>query len=201
MQNDLHGLNERYAGGMRKRLFLLLVLLGVLSAGCMYSLRPFATDDCLDNTAPYIGQWIELDDESEWYFSEREHGITSLIYSEEGEPAQFEVRHYLLGKTHWIDLFPGKLEMPNGVQSGCYLPLHMLLRVKLGADTLQMWAVDLEYAMELLKTNPMIQYESVSDRTVLTSSSEEIESFLLEYGDDPALYEEEPFLLVRNPQK
>ncbi len=182
---------------MRKRLFLLLVLLAVFSLNCMYSLHPFATDDCLDQTDDIVGHWQAIDGESDWMFKADDPGTTTLIYTEEGGPAQFSVRHYLLGQTRWIDLYPSKLNLPNGVQNGCFLPLHMLMRLEAKPDTLLIWAVDIEAVTGMITEDADVQFESVADRTVLTSNSEAIEGFLLRRGAEEAMFDDEPMVLAR----
>ncbi len=97
----------------------------------------------------------------------------------------------------FLDVFPDKF--PSGEQdveklpllynAFFFVPVHMFVKVDLAGNQLKLWMTDDEKIAKLFEAEPTaVKYETVDDRPILTSSTKELQAFVLKHADDERLF-------------
>ena len=106
----------------------------------------------------------------------------------------------------FLDVFPDKF--PSGEQdveklpllynAFFFVPVHTFLKVDLAGNQLKLWMTDDEKIVKLFEAEPTaVKYDTVGDRPILTSSTEELQAFVRRHAGDDRLFANEMTLLRR----
>lgn len=200
---------------MKFKKVLFYLLAGTL-AGCVpvMSINPLYDEQTLTFDEKLLGTF-EADDET-WEFTRAEEPNTyQLIYTAESEDdpnvmrGLFEARLVNLKGWSFLDIFPQQGpwgEVPWGDNEELkraawpyniflMIPVHTFVKVEISESHLKIWLTDDYKFDELLKSDPnAVKQESVKGVPVLTSSTREIQSFVVKYADDSRLFSNENIL-------
>jgi len=93
-----------------------------------------------------------------------------------------------LGDMLFLDLFPGEnddLENVNELYRVHLVRAHLFIRVDELGEKLKLRFMDVDDVKELVKENPaVVKHETRDDEIILTADTEELQYFLLRYGDE-----------------
>jgi hypothetical protein len=165
---------------------------GLLLSGCFVrSLHPFlAISDAAFDPA-LVGTWQSQDENGK--------GKASITFTRAGEtgyeleyrdPEVAKVSRYkanlgAIGKNRCLDITP----VPEKDLDDHYIAAHSLWRIALKGDTLTLEQLDYDWLKALLATQPgALDHEVVEGDIVLTASTEDLQRFILRYGDDPKAF-------------
>ena len=188
---------------MRTKKLLFYLLAGILG-GCIpvMSVNPFYTESDILFEESLLGTWIDDPNspETTWEFSREDDPNTAykLVFSdEEGRKGSFIAHLVKLQDVLFLDVFPAEMpwetEDSNDLEfvynSFFLIPAHTLLKVDSFEPQLILRLTVEDDMKKLLEEHPgEIEYHSLGDRTILTSSTEELQTFVLKYADDERLF-------------
>jgi hypothetical protein len=209
---------------MKSKLITLLVLVGMMMTSCaVKSLHPFYKEDNLYFDPNLIGTWIESNkDSTRWhvnqiYFSYGEgegkkefrsngyavgHEDRKKKECEETKITTYDVFLFKLNNQIYADfclpLFP-EIHLDN-------LRIHNLAKVMIHNDEITFTFFSGDWLAELIETNKIriahefIQYPKpmsmkYKGEYVLTASTDELQKFLIKYGNDPKAFVNKPINL------
>ena len=198
---------------MKKYLWLLIAVI-VFFSGCIPSIYPLYTDETLAFEEMLAGEWREeggaLSEEGGetiyplWNFKKAEGGnYYKLIHrSEDGKYSEYEVHLVKLGEQYYFDFYPdGKQTVINDMDDFLQIhlfPVHTFAKVELDDEKVVFYMFDADWLENLIEQRKIrIRHESVDDMILLSAGTEELQKFVLKYGDDPNAYID-PVTLVRN---
>lgn len=165
----------------KKSIFYCVAL---LLAGCLPSLHPLYNDKTLIFKEELIGKWME-DDGGLWQFTKAEEKEYELsIRDNEEELGRFSAHLIQIKGMMFLDLFPDSepLEDLGDFYKIHILPVHTFMKVDQISPNLQLRMVDYEKIENILENDPnVLKHEIVEDRIVVTSSTEELQNFVLEH--------------------
>ena len=163
---------------------------GLLLSGCFVrSLHPFlAMGDAVFEPG-LIGNWQAVDPagKASITFTQAGDNGYELEYRdpEVARVSRYKVNLGPVGSNRYIDITP----IPEKDLDDHYIPAHSLWRLTLKGDTLTLEELDYEWLKALLTAQPgALGHELVEGDVVLTASTEELQRFILRYGDDPKAF-------------
>jgi hypothetical protein len=189
---------------------LLACLIAMLLSGCFVkSLHPFYTAGDLVFKKEMLGTWID-DDSASWKIEQSmrttglfKPGVPENAYlvtcSDKDGTAQFSAHLFKLGSGLFLDFYPEEVKGTTGMMSAHLVPAHTVARVTLSHDNLTIQWYNEEWLIGLFKQNKIrIAHEKVpleagkttddNYQVVLTAPTEELQSFMLKYSDDPKAF-------------
>ena len=187
----------------------------VLISGCIPSLYPLYTDDTLAFDEKLVGNWQEEEEGKkdpqtgkiiypQWHFkrSKKEKSYYLTHTTGEGQSSEYEVHLVKLGDRYYFDFYPDEDQdalddLDDFLQFHLY-PVHTFAKVEIREDQVAFYMFDNEWLDDLIEQRKIrIRHERADDLTLLSASTEELQQFVLKYGDDPNAYVD-PVILVRN---
>ena len=198
-----------------KKIIVPLLLLAMLFTQCVPSLHPLYTKKDLVLDDRILGQWQEEEGSDTWRFYQTDETSNHYLLEmtqEDGKKFLFESHLIKLGEEYYLDFFPGEDENPtikntdkNTVQvvsdfpqefhSMHWWPMHTFAKINVNDDSLNIQLFDPEWIEDLIKQSKIrIKHEKVAETYILTASTEELQKFVLKYGQDKRAFSEETIL-------
>lgn len=183
----------------------LILLSAVLLSGCILrSLNPFYTEGDVVFDDILIGTWIDQDSSiwevkqhkiSKGWFTKEDSLVNSyrICFTEDKERSIFEAHLFNLNGEKYIDFTPLMDELFKGEFYSLHLmPAHSLAKLEISDDNhIQMrwfneaWLVEMYKEHHLKLPYKIIQTYENEQSYLLTAETEELQKFLLKYGQDP----------------
>jgi hypothetical protein len=195
---------------MKTKNILLIIATGLLMSGCFIkSLYPFYTkkDIVYDPTLP--GTYMD-EDSSKWVIKQQmkwpiapDNSYQVEIIDDEGGMGSFNVHMFRLNGQFYLDFYPsGKIGSNDIIEENIVLT-HSLAKVTYSEATIKIQWFNEVWLEKLLNENKIrIRHEKIYDSDInsnsylLTAPTEELQKFILKYGDDPmafkSIWEEDP---------
>lgn len=172
---------------------LLLVFLVFALTGCPPSLSPLHSNETLVYDKGLIGGWGEVDGEGpEWIFEYRDENSYFLYMEGQKDTIKLVAHLADVGGYRYVNMYA---EFPD-VEFGApefFLPMNWFFRVDRRGDQLYLGVIDHEWLEKGLKGGPLelrhFTFEN-GDTPIITANTEELQAFLIQYEDHPALWEE-----------
>ena len=172
----------------------MLLLFGLIWAGCVPSWNPLYTDKDLVFDTLLVGTWTPIEakegSKETWAFAKGGEKLYRLQQTDEdGRKADFEARLVKLKERRFLDLYLTKVEGDdlklNALASMSLVPAHLILKVEQIGPALKIAAMNPSWLKEFLKKHPdAIAHRLVlDDNIVLTASTAELQKFVLEHAD------------------
>ena len=165
--------------------FLAVALVTILLlVGCIPSIHPIYTEEDLIFVPELLGTWSEDDCEETWAFSAHDPKVYELVHTDEdGKQGRFVAHLVKLDDTLFLDLFPAEPVLETSDFYKVHLILaHTFILVEQIEPRLKMSTMSLKWLEEYLEQNPKaLQHEQVEEGLVLTASTQDLQSFLIEH--------------------
>jgi hypothetical protein len=185
-----------------------VLVLTVLFSSCLMipSMKPFYTDEDVVFDENLLGKWgNEKPDQEDFTLifrkrTDSSYTVESFSYNRIGV---FEVHLFKLDDQHYLDFYPIMGENVNDFHALHFIPAHTIMQCRLEGDRLAVIAFNLREFEELLKSGELVEglryerfryEEAEQDGIVLTSPTEELQSFILSHVDSLFPADEEGFL-------
>ncbi len=203
-----------------KKIFLMsAVLIIFFLSGCIPSLHPLYTEDTLVSNDQLLGDWINEEDDNEtWLFAKMKNKYALIHRDEDGLVGGFEVGMVKLGGSYFLDFYLdddvldekilfGDKAVPEGSESMSDLKqMHLLLvhtfaKVAFQEDKVVISFLGSEWLIDLFEEQKIrINFESRDNEgdLILTASTEDLQKFLIKYGDEEKAFNDPIILRRRN---
>jgi len=192
---------------MNKIRFLIGGLL-LLLVSCIPSVHPLYSDEVLLRNPLISGIWSE-EESDRWKFEEDQDGYYLTQYDGKNY-GYFEVHLVQLGNNYYFDFYPDHLDKSftinqksvlNDMLSWHLLPVHTFAKVRIDEDKIEIMMFDPEWLDDLLdKRMIRIKHEShQDDGHLITASTDELQKFVIKYGDLEEAYND-PIILHRRSE-
>ena len=138
--------------------------------------------------ADYSISMTDSDDDS----SKVEHNTYLVIYEDLNE-AQVDSSYFfgsfaMLNGDYYLDLYPFDLGSLNFTSSH-YLPVHTFSKISLNEDSLVISLFKDSWIEEQITDNRVrIKHEKTEDTILITAGTEELQKFIIKYGNMPEAY-------------
>jgi hypothetical protein len=151
--------------------------------GCIPSLNPVYRIDDLIFDPSVLGVWRQVGEKARWDFSKRDDRSYRLVYTDnEGRQGRFVAHLAKIEGEMFLDLFPEEVEVEaNDFYRFHLVPVHTIYRVRQTSPNLELAAIDYKWLdAELNKQPPTIQSSTFNGRRLITASTEEVRSFVVQ---------------------
>jgi hypothetical protein len=189
---------------MKTKMILFYAIL-VLLGGCIpvMSVNPFYTKPDLSFDEKLLGTWVNdsnNEPDSTWIFERAEDSNSAYkltFIDKKGGKGLFTANLMKLDGKLFLDVFPkgspSDSEDPNKVEyifnTLLMIPAHTIMKVDSVQPQLIMYVTAEDKIDDLLKEHPdAIGYKEIEGRTVLTSSTKDLQVFILKYTDNENLF-------------
>ena len=178
-----------------KPLLVLLTLLSLSAAGCLWSVHPLYTDETSVFEPALLGVWATADGEKTAIIQHGEDNSYEITYLQEdlseGASGKYRGRLVRLGDYLFLDVRPDKKAMDTLMETKpvwYLLPTHTFYRLQLSGDTVTVSLVDDGLVREAGELP--LAHEKVIDEDgyLLTASPAEMQAQLKKRGGDEKLY-------------
>src|ERR1044071_4993277 len=145
----------------------------MLMTSCVPSLYPLYTERDLVFERALVGNWIAEDDghKSIWTVTRSKEGSEIVDVEENEEPARFDVRMVKLGEHTFLDLYPAKQEINNGLYQLHLIRAHTFMKVTLTEDSFSVAMLDSDWLTKSLKEEgTSLATQELSDGTLLLTA-------------------------------
>lgn len=182
-----------------RNLMLISGLLLMCSTGCVRSLHPLYTEHDVVFDPNLIGFWSMESGESLEFskLSEKEYHVVYKDPREQGAGTATFVGHLVkIEGSLFMDLFPKEPDQnsnpnPNPLYRSHFVPVHSFAQVIQIEPTLQIRSLDIDWLHKITKDNPQaIRHEKIGRDIVLTASTKELQTFLLNHLETEDAFEE-----------
>ena len=177
---------------------LVLVAAALCATGCVPSLHPFYTSETTVFEPALLGTWENPGDNETWTFQSVDDTRFILTFTDsEGLPGEFEATLLSLNQRMFLDLYP---ELPDLESNEFYashlLAIHTLIRVDLSDSGLSLSGMSLEWMDEYADGGAgEVDFERLDNTLVLTSSTAELQAFVMKHMDDENFFSESDHLV------
>ena len=198
---------------MKSRNILLAVLLVILLQGCLVkSLHPFYTDKDLLFNKDLIGKWTDKDSAS-WEIRQhmRSTGILKpqtpdksydIILTDNKGSSNFLAHLFRLDNQLYLDFYPTTTSCNHDLTELHLVATHSLAKIDLPGGKIVIRWYNEEWLAGLFNKNKIrISHERVpydpdlkdpeSMQVILTAQTEELQKFIIKYGNDPEAFKPE----------
>ncbi|MBX2844072.1 MAG: hypothetical protein KTR26_20055 [Flammeovirgaceae bacterium] len=210
---------------MKKRAFLINVISLWIFSGCtVLSFYPLYTEKELIKNDQLIGKWESIDGDTIMWEISFEDSIwlkkmnnpfdkgskeipnkftyTLSLYQKgaaDNAKAKFYVHLVKLGDRTYFDFYPEEWEMNNTILTFHLMPVHTFAKVEIIDNAIKIQWFDSDWLQELFFNNKVrIRHENNGANTLLTAKPEELQKFILKYGEDKnALNDDMEYILKR----
>ena len=174
------------------RLVFLLVVLYFM--GCIRSLHPLYTEEDLVFSTDLIGTWIDKENNI-WTFIAAGENSYSLIFSEEGEPAQFESHLVKLGGYLFLDTYPEEPSINNDFYNMHLIGAHLFAKMEIYPDSCIYTLMDYSWLENTLTdSSTNLSYERIDDAIILTAKTKDLQAFFLKYANNAQAFKDTSIL-------
>ncbi len=181
---------------MKARNIILIASIVILMSGCFIkSLNPFYTKKDIVFDPSIIGTWVD-GDTSRWVIKQQnkwpvepENSYQVEIIEKDGSVADFNAHLFRLNNQLYLDFYPsGKIGTNDFVDATVVLT-HSLAKVSYTASTIKIQWFNEVWFEQLLKQNRIrINHEKLPEGYLLTASTEELQKFIIKFGNDPLAF-------------
>lgn len=197
---------------MKKLLvFTAAFILAVSFSGCLATLHPLFTAKDLVFDARFVGQWSTGDSGTVIRY---EKGTVAAFKDQPAALQQLADRSYVvtvtakgeivqqylgfllrIGTNMYMDYYPvrtPKQQTYASLYTQQFIPMHTIYRLRFKNDkTFDASQFDQDYLVRLLKQKQLrIRHEEGPNGIVVTAPTEELQQYVLKYGDVPEAYED-----------
>lgn len=180
---------------MKKNLFCALALTFLLAA-CVPSVNPFYTDKDVVTDVRLIGTWQEDDDKESpavWKFEAQTNNACAVTLTEDkGRTGHFEGHLFKLSNEMFLDLTPTECSYATNqasIVNISMIPGHLLVRVQLAKDKLNLAFCNPDYVKQLLEKNPKaLAHRVVDSSVILTAETSALQKFMLAHLGEGELF-------------
>lgn len=197
---------------MKTKAIVLIGLMAALLSGCLVkSLHSFYAESDVIYKPEFNGSWMD-DDSTRWVISQYsfkkgfmkgdslDNSYLVEMYEDSARPSRFNVHLFSVNGILYLDFLPLKDDREQDFYDIHLVPAHSLARVRFDSNnrmTISWFSED--WLQKLFEENRVkISHEVVyADQTgygtqyTLTASTDELKKFLVKYGDDPNVFDEE----------
>jgi hypothetical protein len=198
---------------MKTRIILLLCLAIFILQGCLVkSLHPFYTEKDIIYKKELLGQWTDKDSAT-WEI--RQHMRTTGILKPQVPDESYEISltdnkgtsHFLahlfkLEGQAYLDFLPTDIACGNDLAGVHLVAAHSLARVDFSGGRITIswynedWLVDLFNKNKIRIAHERVPYDpdlkgSGSMEVILTARTEELQKFIIKYGNDPEAFKKD----------
>jgi hypothetical protein len=181
---------------MKTKNILFLALALFLMSGCFIkSLHPFYTNNEIVFDPSIQGTWMD-DDSSKWLIKQQmkwpiepDSSYQVEIIEKDGSIASFNTHLFKLNNQLYLDFYPnGNIGTSDLVEENIVLT-HSIAKVSYNAKTIKIQWFNEVWLEQLLEQNRIrIKNEKVKDGYLLTASTEELQKFIIKFGNDPQAF-------------
>ncbi|HAL55783.1 MAG TPA: hypothetical protein DCP63_04720 [Bacteroidetes bacterium] len=176
--------------------YIIAVGIAIICLGCpARSLQPlFAEKDLVFNPS-LLGIWLDEEGKEVYRFQRSgERGYEAMLYKDasqknpddRGDTAFYKVQLGQLGKHWFLDSSPMR-----GSNDHHMIAAHIFSRVTLRGDTLRLASLESDWLRELAETRRLeVPHVRIGGEVVLTGSTEELQRFVIRFGDDGKAFPE-----------
>jgi|WetSurMetagenome_2_1015567.scaffolds.fasta_scaffold00213_6 hypothetical protein len=190
---------------MKPKSILLIIAIALLVSGCLVkSLHPFYKESDVIFDPSLLGTWLD-NDSSKWVLEQSvlnkfpgEHkpqNSYKITYYEKDGPSEFEVHLFKLNSQLYVDFIPSNIKVPE--LAGYHLiQTHTIAKVIIADNEINLKWFNETWLTSLFEKNKIrISHETITDQNgddtyVLTASTEELQKFIVKYGNDPAAFKD-----------
>lgn len=188
---------------MKKKTILLVILLTLMVSSCLVkSLHPFYKESDVIYDPSLVGYWLD-NDSSLWTIeqlkvssvgSERVVDSYKINYFEKkDEASEFEVHLFKLKGQTYVDFIPFDVNVPD-MTAFHLVPTHSIAKIEMSRDSINLKWFNESWLAGLLENNKIrISHETIKgadDSYILTASTEELQKFIIKYGNDPNAFKD-----------
>lgn len=201
---------------MKTKKLLFYLLAGILG-GCIpvMSIHPLSTEKDLAFDEKLLGTWVDAN-ETMWQFSDanKPEKAYKLIFTDKEDKKGSFVAHLVkLENRLFLDVYPDEMPWnekdPNKTEwlynTFFLIPAHTFIKIDSIDPNLTMRLTDDEKMNKLFEQDPnAVEHASIEDKSVLTASTKELQTFVLKYADDSRVFTEESVLTrkkTKDPQE
>jgi|WetSurMetagenome_2_1015567.scaffolds.fasta_scaffold508604_1 hypothetical protein len=201
---------------MKTKMILFYAIL-VLLGGCIpiMSIDSFFTESDKLFEEKLLGTWEDdsNDPDTNWIFSRYEKDPNKtyklMFIDKEGKKGSYIAILMKLDKTLFLDIYPDQMPWdtkdPNNVEfvynTLFLIPANTILKVDSIEPKLILRMTKTNKFEELIKAHPdAIQFKKIEGTIVLTSSTKELQVFILKYANDENLFPDEIILKRKTAQ-
>ncbi len=187
---------------MKTRNIILIIATGLLVSGCFIkSLYPFYTKKDIVFDPKIIGTWTD-EDSSKWIIKQQmkwpiapDSSFQVEIVEKDGSMGSFNVHLFRLNNQLYLDFYPsGKIGSNDIVEENIVLT-HSLAKITYSKDVIKIQWFNEVWLEKLLDQNKIrIRHEKIYESDLemnsylLTASTEELQKFIIKYGNDPQAF-------------
>jgi hypothetical protein len=189
---------------MKTRNLLFIASIVLLMSGCFIkSLYPFYTKNDIVFDPSITGTWLS-DDSTQWIIKQQmkwpiepDSSYQVEIVEKDGSIANFNTHLFKLDNQLYLDFYPsGKIGTNDFVDETVVLT-HSLAKVSYTANTIKIqWFNEVWFEQLLQQNRIRIRNEKTEDGYLLTASTEDLQKFIIKFGNDPmafkSIWEEKP---------
>ena len=177
----------------------LLLVFGVLLAGCVPSLHPLYTPKEVVYDPKLIGIWADSNssDSGTWEFRAAEPNSYTMIYTDKDKKVgTFGVHLVKIDEMLFLDLFPTDPNLPqNGFYQLHLLPVHTFMKVDQIEPTLELRFMEADKFTKRLEKHPIllkheVLQEGSEKKFILTASTKELQEFMRKHAGDKDVFGE-----------
>lgn len=154
--------------------------------GCVRTIHPLYTEDDLAFDPALVGTWESADDgqQEKWVFRKKGEKSYTLVHTDQnGRKGRLQAHLLEIEGHRFMDLTPQKMKDENHVYRLTTQRVHTFLKVKGIEPRLRLVPMNPKWLKNYLEEHPeALDYENPEDApAVLTSSSEELQGFVLKH--------------------
>jgi hypothetical protein len=190
---------------MKPKNILLIIAIALLVSGCLVkSLHPFYKESDVIFDPSLVGTWLD-NDSAKWIieqsvvkkFTEESKPQNSykISFYDKDEVSEFETHMFKLNNQLYVDFIPSSIKLPE-LAGYHFVPTHSIAKVSIANDEITLkWFNETWLASLFEKNKIRISHETIPDENdddtyVLTASTEELQKFIIKYGNDPAAFKD-----------
>lgn len=197
---------------MKTKPLLLALLLAVIVSSCIVkSLHPFYKPKDVIFKKELIGTWLDQES-NKWTIKQTVHhpggpipgnpadslqNNYSVSYTDKDGTSKFIVHLFQLNHQLYVDFYPDDVNVPD-LTAFHLVKAHSIAKIGISKDSLSIKWFNEAWLADLLKNNKIrISHETIhkkyqDDSYILTASTDELQKFLIKYGNDPNAFVDNP---------
>jgi hypothetical protein len=178
---------------MKTKNILLIAAMGLLMSGCFIkSLYPFYTKKEIVSDARILGTWLD-DQSNKWVIYQQMRGLIPAdssyqieIKDKDGNSGSFNTHLFRLNNQFYLDFYPSDGQISsNDFIKGSILFTHTLAKIEFSSNGIKIQWFNENWLAKLLEQNKIrIRHEELKDGLLLTASTEDLQKFIVKYGND-----------------
>jgi hypothetical protein len=192
---------------MKAKIILFFISLSLLVPGCLViSIHPFYTEKDVIYKPELTGKWMDNDSTS-WIIAQHMQfaglfkpdipGQAYDITATDNKGTSLFIAHlFQLGNDMYLDFYPKNSKKDNSLEDLHLVPSHSLARVEIKDGRIFIGWYNQEWLLGLFNHNKIrLAHERTPydiddknpdhEQVLLTASTEELQKFILKYGNDP----------------